>query len=155
MRLIANKVDLITLRDQESADLLHDIGVTRPPLKITADPVFYLASPDRSSDDLSLLIDTKGNKPLIGVSVRKWAPLEGYQKKLAVVLDSLAQQGYQIVFIPMAYPEDVPESRYIAGYMQQQATIIDTPMSSDEHLVSFQTEFYDRYAFACAYFCCK
>ena len=134
MRLIANKVDLITLRDQESADLLHDIGVTRPPLKITADPVFYLASPDRSSDDLSLLIDTKGNKPLIGVSVRKWAPLEGYQKKLAVVLDSLAQQGYQIVFIPMAYPEDVPESRLVAGFMHQPATIIDTPMSSDEHL---------------------
>ena len=42
IRLIANRVDLITLRDVESAALLKLIGVYRPPIYVTADPVFSL-----------------------------------------------------------------------------------------------------------------
>jgi putative peptidoglycan lipid II flippase len=134
MRLIANRVDLITLRDEQSAELLQEIGVIRPPLIITADPVFYLTAPDEASESLQPLLQELGGKPLLGVAVRKWLPLEGYQEKLALVLDNLAWRGYQIIFIPMAYPEDVPESRRVAEYMREPAAIIDLPLSSDDHL---------------------
>ncbi len=135
MRLIANKVDLITLRDEESAQLLHSIGVTQPPLKITADPVFYLEPQTTVSNKLLPIIRQLGDKPLIGVAVRKWLPLEGYQKNLALVLDRLAAAGkYQIVFIPMAFPEDVAESKRVAELMKNKAVIIEQNLSSDEHL---------------------
>ena len=134
MRLIANRVDLITLRDEQSAELLKEIGVIRPPLIITADPVFYLTSPADIDENIQLWLEGLEKKPLLGVAVRPWLPLEGYQEKLARVLDELSRRGYQIVFIPMAYPEDVPESRRVAGLMQEPAAIIDIPMSSDQHL---------------------
>lgn len=136
MRLIANKVDLITLRDEESAQLLHSIGVTQPPLKITADPVFYLEPQTTVSNKLLPITRQLGDKPLIGVAVRKWLPLEGYQKNLALVLDRLAAEGeYQIVFIPMAFPEDVAESKRVAELMKNKAIIIiEQNLTSDEHL---------------------
>lgn len=134
MRLIANQVDLITVRDEHSAHLLHSIGVTRPPLKITADPVFYLEAPTGINNELLPLMVNIGDKPLIGVAVRRWLPLEGYQQKLASVLDYLAEQGFQILFIPMAYPEDVPESKRVAEQMQKPAIIIEHHLNSDEHL---------------------
>jgi polysaccharide pyruvyl transferase CsaB len=43
-RLAANQADLICVRDNDSADLLRAIGVTRP-VHVTADPVFLLAAP--------------------------------------------------------------------------------------------------------------
>ncbi|WP_078060806.1 polysaccharide pyruvyl transferase family protein [Desulfotomaculum copahuensis] len=42
MRLVANQVQLITVRDEKSARDLADMGVTRPPVHVTADPVLGL-----------------------------------------------------------------------------------------------------------------
>lgn len=134
MRLVANKVDLITLRDEESARLLNRIGVNRPPLKITADPVFYLEPQNHINNDSLPLENDLSAKPIIGVSVRKWLPLEGYQESLAQVLDCLAEDGYQILFIPMSYPEDVAESKLVSAQMKNNSTIIEQNLTSDEHL---------------------
>lgn len=40
MRAISNQIDLITVRNQASKDELIKIGVTKPPIVVTADPVF-------------------------------------------------------------------------------------------------------------------
>ncbi|MGB9793322.1 MAG: polysaccharide pyruvyl transferase family protein, partial [Thermacetogeniaceae bacterium] len=42
-RLISNRVDLITVRDQASRDDLLAMGVNRPPLVVTADPVLAMS----------------------------------------------------------------------------------------------------------------
>ncbi len=42
MRRIANRVDLITVRDHQSYMLLHELGIKKPPIHITADPVLGL-----------------------------------------------------------------------------------------------------------------
>lgn len=42
-RLVSNRVDLITVRDQASKDDLIAMGVNRPPLVVTADPVLALS----------------------------------------------------------------------------------------------------------------
>lgn len=41
-RVVSNRVDLITVRDQASRDDLLAMGVNRPPLVVTADPVLAL-----------------------------------------------------------------------------------------------------------------
>jgi len=41
-RIVSNRVDLITVRDQASRDDLLAMGVNRPPLVVTADPVLAL-----------------------------------------------------------------------------------------------------------------
>jgi polysaccharide pyruvyl transferase CsaB len=136
MRLIANRVDLITLRDKESLQLLKKLRVTHPPVKLTADPVFTL---DPSFDDFQqaqLLLQQYGikNKNIIGVSVREWKPLEGYQQPLAKVLDYMAKKGYQIVFIPLNYPDDLSESRQVAELMEEKCFIINNHLNSIEYI---------------------
>lgn len=42
-RIVSNRVDLITVRDQASKEDLIAMGVTRPPLVVTADPVLALS----------------------------------------------------------------------------------------------------------------
>ncbi len=40
---VANKLNFITVRDPDSAQLLRNIGVSRPPLEVTADPALLLS----------------------------------------------------------------------------------------------------------------
>lgn len=42
VRSMSNRFDLITVRDQASKDSLQKIGVKKPPIVVTADPVFAL-----------------------------------------------------------------------------------------------------------------
>jgi len=136
MRLIGNKVDLITLRDEDSRQFLYEIGVTRPPLLVTADPVFSLEPELADENKVNNLLTELGvlNKPLVGVAVRKWQALEGYQERLAKLLDDLASRGYQIIFISMAYPDDMGESWRVAKLMREKSHVLDINLKSQEHL---------------------
>jgi len=136
MRLVANRVDMITLRDENSLRVLNEIGVNRPPVKVTADPVFTLTPEEKDFENMQSLLKKyfPDNKNLIGVSVRKWDPLEGYQQKLALILDSLTNKGYRVVFIPMDYPADLLESKQIASLMKEKAAIIEKQLTNREHI---------------------
>ncbi len=136
MGKIANKVDLITLRDEDSFFLLQDLGINRPPIKVTADPVFALAPSDSDFYKANNIIEELGIKAkrLVGVSVRPWPALEGYQANLAQVLDKLVQRGYQVVFIPMDYGRDWPESQRVLALMEEEGHIVHHKLSSMEHL---------------------
>ncbi len=136
MRLVANRVDLITLRDQDSLQLLREIGVNRPEIQVTSDPVFALTplEQDYEAVDTKLAQLVEPHKPVIGVSVRRWSALEGYQTELAGCLDDLVEQGYQVLFIPLAYPDDVQESQRVASLMERPAAVLDQDLNSREHL---------------------
>lgn len=136
MRLVANHVNLITLRDRDSALFLEEIGVVRPPLVITSDPVFSLEPEDTDQVAMQELFEHSGldKQTVVGVSVRKWTALEGYQNELASLLDDLAERGCRVIFIPMAYPEDLTASRKVMELMRHDALLIDKHLSSKEHL---------------------
>ena len=132
---VANRVNLITLRDEASRDFLHRIGVCRPPLQVTADPVFSLQSEKAIAETLKQF-PLFGNKQakIMGVSVRQWAALDGYQQELARVLDYWHEQDFEILFIPMDYPDDIHESKRVISYMQQPAHLLEQNLSTAEHL---------------------
>jgi polysaccharide pyruvyl transferase CsaB len=135
MRLVANRVNLITLRDEDSREYLQSLGVVRPQLLVTADPVFSLVPGDQDEHRAQRIAAGIANgKPIVGVSVRRWPALDGYQSHLAKVLDRIAEQGYQIVFVPMAYPDDISECNLVASLMQHDARVLEKYMTSREHL---------------------
>lgn len=136
MRLVGNRVDLITLRDIASSQLLLEMGITRPPLSITADPVFSLQPEEKDRARIERLLKDYRiiDQPLVGVAVRKWKALEGYQPILARVLDQLAARGIKIVFMAMSYPDDIAESKRVAALMNQEPVIVDEHLTSQEHL---------------------
>ena len=133
---VANRVNLITLRDEASRDLLQRIGVSRPPLQVTADPVFALQSASADKSEIIKLYPLLGDKKakLLGVSVRHWAALEGYQQELARVLDHMHEQGFEILFIPMDYPDDMHESQKVLSFMQHPAHLLEQNFNTGQHL---------------------
>jgi polysaccharide pyruvyl transferase CsaB len=135
MRLVGNRVDLITLRDEASASFLKELGITRPPLKVTADPVFSLQSGAAEQEAMRCLLQGREvSGQLIGISVRNWPGLEEQERELGHLLDNLVLQGYKIIFIPLAYPEDLTACRRLMGLMREDALLIDRKLSSREHL---------------------
>jgi polysaccharide pyruvyl transferase WcaK-like protein len=141
MYLIANRVNMITLRDEDSLKVLQQIGVTRPPVKVTADPVFSLEPLDTDYKEMQQLLTQycPGEGKIIGVSVRQWPALKGYQPELAQALDMLVREGYQVIFIPMDFPADIKESQKIAALMKEPSKLLDRYLTSHQHaaLISY------------------
>ena len=105
IRAVVNRVNLVTLRDQASQELLLKCGVTRPPLRVTADPVFVLEPGPAELERADAVLCGMGLRPdsnLIGVSVREWEQMN-WEPGLARALDNLAAQGYQVVIVPLQY----------------------------------------------------
>ena len=135
MNFIVNRVDLITVRDHGSLEELQRLKITRPKIFCTADPV--LAIKPVSLDAGEKILASHGIKKtgrLIGVSVRRWIDWQNCQTALAQALDKLAENGAQIIFIPMQFPNDIKAAESIAALMKNPAAVLDEEFSTAEIL---------------------
>lgn len=118
-KLMVNRVDIVTLREHLSLKELDKLGINKPVIKVTADPVFSL---DLKSIDLDAIfkdeeVDT--TKPLIGVLFRDWNDKAIYVEKMAYICDYIVENlDMNILFIPMKYPTDMEVANDIANAMQ-------------------------------------
>jgi len=123
INLVGNKVDTITVRDDQSLQDLKEMGVTKPLARVTADPALGI---DREVIDLNrgrellrqLGLEVHEGKPLLGICVREWKGLTEYTTKIARVADGMARQGWQVVLLPMHYPNDLAPSLRVAKAME-------------------------------------
>ncbi|WP_406677568.1 polysaccharide pyruvyl transferase CsaB [Moorella sp. ACPs] len=122
---VLNSVQLITLRDSGSRQLLEELGVRRPPVYVTADPVLGLEpenldlrSGQEKWQELGL------TDPVIGISVRSWPGAGNCWPALAKVADDLVTGGWQVLFLPFHFPTDVDACRQVARLMQNRATVL-------------------------------
>ncbi|NLW40859.1 MAG: polysaccharide pyruvyl transferase CsaB [Tissierellia bacterium] len=103
------KVDLITLRDQDSKDFLEELGVNNKNIFVTADPVFTLEGSHESK--VNYILNEEGvsqDRPLIGFSVRKWMGEENLILNTAKAIDYITEEyKVNVLLIPMHYPEDL------------------------------------------------
>jgi len=125
---VLNKVDLITVRDEESRADLESMGVCRPPVKVTVDPVLGWEKPTGRvlPDSLKSLDLARGN--CIGISLRSWPGLNGLE--LAELGDYLVQKGFQVVFLPFHFPGDIAVCREVAKLMKEESHIIKENLSA-------------------------
>lgn len=101
LRVVCNCVDLISVRDAESAALLREYGVQTPPLHVTADPALLLDGEADSHPAWALApLERKG---LIGVGISgEQAPPPPVRRAIAQVLDYLVRKyRVRILFIPI------------------------------------------------------
>lgn len=123
--LVTNAVDLVTVRDAESAQAIKELGVRRPDVRVTADAALVLPSPTREAGEA--VLDQFGLKlprrPVIGVSMRPWRFAQAAAAQaMAEALDDLAAElDATILFIPMQVPHDVNAAREIASRMKAPA----------------------------------
>ncbi|GAB6179366.1 polysaccharide pyruvyl transferase CsaB [Desulfotomaculum defluvii] len=130
MRQIVNRVNFITVRDQSSQQDLQEMKINRPQIEVTADPVLGLEEKyvDKRIGQEILRqtgLDLSIEKRMVGISVRPWQELVEYKKVVAELGDKLSRVGYQVVFLPMHYPDDIKTSQEVAELMEQPAVVLD------------------------------
>jgi polysaccharide pyruvyl transferase CsaB len=127
VRQVANRVRVITVRDPDSRDELNALGITRPRLEVTADPVLgldpSLIDRKKGRDILSLL--GADRRPLAGISVRPWKGLDDYKAVIAKVADDLLGKGWQVLLVPMHCPGDLETCREVAARMRGKALLLE------------------------------
>jgi polysaccharide pyruvyl transferase CsaB len=92
-RIINNYADVITLREDGSVTELAALGVTRPAIKLAADPVFGL--------DLPLAADRTSNDK-IAVALRDWTGMDAKIPEFARALEyAYSAYGLSPLFVPI------------------------------------------------------
>jgi polysaccharide pyruvyl transferase CsaB len=146
MRWILNKVDLITVRDNFSKELLENLGVVKPSIYVNSDPSFLL-----NKKDINCILENyphiqelmnSDNRPIIGVSVREY---KGNRSDLKIMFAQLAdylieKYKVKIVFLPFKFDDDVQVSEEILSLMKNQADILKIKLEPEE-LISILSQF--------------
>lgn len=136
MRWLGNCVNLITVRDQGSLEELDRLGIKKPSIECTADPVLGIRPVDRQIG-ASILRDYEVDhtEPIVGISVRDWQGWTHYKKVLAQTADRIVRELHaRVVFLPMQYPEDVNAARSIVETMQENCTVLKGDYTTREFL---------------------
>lgn len=132
VRKAVEKADLITLRDNRSAEELKSMGVAGKEIHVTADPVFAYKGADLYREEVHAqqLLDEAGlpgYKEFVGVSVREWTSLApGFEEKIAELCDHICESsGLEIVFIIMQAPRDREISERIRRSMKNDSFTVE------------------------------
>ena len=133
---VLDQTDIITLRDPTAKKTLEEMGVTRPEITVTADPVFGMdnADPVFGRGILASFGVPDTAERVLGVSVRRTVNTDaGFECAMAELCDYAAQKyGCYAVFIPMQASRDEGISRSIMAKMKTPSSIIDIRLEVGE-----------------------
>ncbi|MCF6410114.1 polysaccharide pyruvyl transferase CsaB [Pseudalkalibacillus salsuginis] len=131
VKVVLNKVNRITVRDEESKRLLENLRIKKN-IQIVPDPVMGFRVENLKSDWIS---GRKFNKPIVTVSVRDWKGLKNFKIKVAGALDRLIdQRQVEIIFIPMHGWHDHNTSVEVAKLMKNPSEIAPYDASIEEKI---------------------
>lgn len=107
VRVVLNRVQGISVRDRRSRDLLAEIGVSRPPVYLTADPVWALEpAPAERAATIWARQGLPANGRTVGIAARAAAGAPNLASSLGRAAASLQERGFDVTFLPMQRPRD-------------------------------------------------
>jgi len=129
-------VDLITVRDQGSLEELSSLGISRPHIERTADPVLAIHPVGKETGRaIFKSYHAEGAKPVVGISVRDWRGWHHFKEVLAEVSDMIVRElGAQVVFLPMQFPEDVKAAESVRELTKEPCTVLADEYTTAEFL---------------------
>ena len=135
---VCSRVDLITVRDQDSLYELRRIGIPAEKVQLTADAVLTLP-PEGLEQGRKLLekFQVPQDKMLLAVSVRKWQDDDRYLLELAKAADSLSEEfGAHVVLLPLQYPVDVEACARLQHFMvhKDNSTVLAADCDTEQFL---------------------
>jgi len=136
MHFVGNMASLITVRDQGSLAELASLGVIKPRIVLTADPVLAIHPVGKELGRAILRkYNIEGAKPLVGISAREWRNWSHYKEVLAAAADKIAElYGARVLFLPMQYPEDVAAAEKIAEISKHKPLVLKEEYTTGELL---------------------
>ncbi|KWX73775.1 polysaccharide pyruvyl transferase [Paenibacillus riograndensis] len=129
IKAVFRKCSYISVRDEQSRDLLQSMGLAGNKIDVVPDPVMGLSLPEdgqgssteaggESSPQKTPL--SRPDLPVVGVSVRFW---EQSREELDAVADALLQASARtplhVRFLPFHHPSDHEPSRYIMEKLEK------------------------------------
>lgn len=136
-RAVLNKVDLITLRDEDSKEYLKDMKVKNKEVYVTADPVFTLDPASKEVvDKIFIKEGIPQNERLIGISLRQWKKADNLEAIISRTIDYIIKTyKVNVVLIPMHFPEDVLISKNILNMVKEKGCYILSEKYSVEEIM--------------------
>ncbi|MGM0471814.1 MAG: polysaccharide pyruvyl transferase CsaB [Bacillota bacterium] len=134
---LLNQVSNLSVRDQDSKELLKELGVSRE-IRTTVDPVFNLRLPeDKRAEEIITAEGINLTKPVIGVTLRPWGNND-YLTTLVQVLDRVANRlEAEILFLPLHHPGDLAVSRRVSRLMTVPTQIVQKEYRPEEAAALF------------------
>jgi len=118
--------DIITLRDPGSLRELQDMGITRPDVRMTADPTLCLSpAGDQAAADLlrSRGLDPDGK--YICFALRAWKGLSDYGVFTRAAKYAYEKYGLTAIFLPFEQPTDLRPARMACEGLDTPHAILD------------------------------
>ncbi|MGL5752565.1 MAG: polysaccharide pyruvyl transferase family protein, partial [Paraclostridium sp.] len=125
VKYFLNKVQYISLRDEESFELVKSIGVATIS-KVVPDPVMGL-------DLKNIIIKNKGYDYIV-VSVRDWNTKNNYLREISKACDNISKTGIGIKLLPMHGKLDEETSVKLANMMESKVEILSHNMDIENKL---------------------
>lgn len=112
---VLNRVNAITVRDDDSKSLLESIGIDRVPIIQSADPAF-LVKPDLETADRVITEHGLNRDSFIAVALRPWQDTDEWVGNVSAGLRLVSEElNVPIVLVPMQECEDLKLSQAVDG----------------------------------------
>jgi polysaccharide pyruvyl transferase CsaB len=107
-RRVASRVQLITVRDEESKALFQEMGVKGPPIIVTADPVLALEPAPASTIDEIAGAEAIPKAPakVVAFSLRPWPDSPQAAEAFVAAGRALVADGCKVVVMPFQESQD-------------------------------------------------
>jgi polysaccharide pyruvyl transferase CsaB len=128
-RIINQNADRITLRDAQSPEVLRQMGVTKPEIRVTADPALLLdPAPDAKVDSflLSHGIDPQGRYLMF--ALRPWPGFAEHCADFAACANAAYERdGLTPIFVAFEPKRDLPAAQAVCDRLTCPHHILSTP----------------------------
>lgn len=133
-RKILDRVDYITLRDDDSLDYIREMGVKNKNVKVLSDPVFNLKeSSEKTADNILKSFNISSEEKLYGINIRQWKNSDILIKDLSVFIKQMSKKSYKAVFLPMHFPNDLEIINKLTGNLDNSDYyIIDKKLKAED-----------------------
>ena len=130
-RTINRCVDTITLRDQESADELRRMGVTRSDIHLTADPALLLRAPDPETVTAALYrYGIVPGQRYVMFALRPWHGLDAHMADFAAAANYVLSKGCTPVLFALEPKRDAPVGAALAAMLDGPCLQISADMDA-------------------------
>lgn len=131
---ILNKVDVITLRDEQSLDTVKSMGVTGN-IVVTADPALSMNGIDESI--ARKLLRDEGvidGVRLLGISIREFKECsEKFWQEFLCGVDEICKiHNLTPLWMPLKHPDDIEISKTIQSKMKTKGYVLEKAYSAEE-----------------------
>ena len=131
-RTINRCVDTITLRDQDAADELRRMGVTRSDIHLTADPALLLRAPD--PETVTAVLRQFGIMPgerYVMFALRPWHGLDPHMADFAAAAEYVRSKGCTPVLFALEPRRDAPVNAALADMLDGPCLQISADMDAE------------------------